>query len=252
MTQLNQLMDARRKELLRYVYQKCNGTVQHGLFEGMKILHQNNWGDGDTGGKLLGLYEDELFPALEEVIAAKPDLVINYGCAEGFYGIGLAMKLPDSKVMLFDIDQKSLDIAKLNAEANNVSNVEFDSRCNDLDYFESVLASAERPFVLMDCEGYEGLMLDLEKVPSLAKTTVLVEMHDCLYKGLTDNIVYRFNESHSMEGITQGTKNYHIEPITELSDTDKLILNNENRPCTMHWIYMIPNTEKEQTEDATE
>jgi predicted O-methyltransferase YrrM len=247
---LKEMLAERRKEILNYLYQKCQGTVQHGIFKGMRILKKNQWGDGDTGGKLLGLYEDELVPVLEKAIETKHDLIINYGCAEGFYGIGMAMKMPESHVIMFDIEQKSLDIAKENADLNNVKNVEFSNNCNNLEYFESLLSAAKNPFLIMDCEGYESYMLNLEKVPSLAKVTAIVEMHDCLYKGLTDNLIYQFNNSHNLEGITQGTKNYHIDPITELSDTDKFIINNENRPCTMHWIYMVPI--KDETQNVAE
>lgn len=241
---LNELMDQRRKALLDYVYQRCQGTVQHGIFKGMKLLKKSKWGDGDLGGKLLGIYEDELFPVIQQAIYNEPDLIINYGCAEGFYGIGLAMKLPNSKVIMFDIDQDLLDIAKENAKLNNVDNVEFSSNCNNTDYLESLLSEAKNPFIMMDCEGYEDLMLNLETVPTLARTSVLVEMHDFMHQGLTDNLVYKFNDSHDLEGFTQGTKNYHIEPILELGDTDKMILLNENRPCTMNWVSMIPKTEE--------
>ena len=239
---LNELMDQRRKVLLDYVYQKCQSTVQHGIFKGMKLLKKSKWGDGDLGGKLLGIYEDELFPTIQQAIDNEPDLIINYGCAEGFYGIGLAMKLPNSKVIMFDIDQDLLNIAQENSKLNNATNVEFSSNCNNTDYFESLLSQAKNPFVIMDCEGYEDLMLNLELVPTLARTSVLVEMHDFMQQGLTENLVYKFNDSHDLEGLTQGTKNYHIEPILELGDTDKMILLNENRPCTMNWVYMIPKT----------
>ena len=230
----------RRKILLNYVYQQCNGEVQHGLFKGMKIINRSKWGDGDTGGKLLGIYEDELFPRLEEAIEANHDLIINYGCAEGFYGIGMAMHLPESRIVMFDIDVDSLNIARENATRNNITNIEFTTQCNDLDYFNELLGSSENPLVIMDCEGYEVLMLDPVKVPNLKKASVIVEMHDCLYPGITDQIVERFEATHNIGGVSQGTKNLHIEPITGLSDTDKFILANENRPCTMHWLYIDP------------
>lgn len=246
------MMDERRKVLLNYVYQKCQGTVQHGIFKGMKLLKKSKWGDGDLGGKLMGIYENELFPIIEQAIADEHDLIINYGCAEGVYGIGMAMKLPNSKIVMFDIDQDLLDIAKENAKLNNVNNVEFSSNCNNTEYFESLLSQAKNPFVIMDCEGYEDFMLNLESVPTLSRTSLIVEMHDFMKPGLTNNLVYKFNETHSLEGFTQGSKDYHIEPILELSDTDKLILLNENRPCTMNWVYMIPKTKDREPEDVTE
>jgi hypothetical protein len=241
---LNQLMDERRKIVLDHIYAECNGTVKYGPFTGMKILKTFAWGDGDTGGKLTGLYENELFDVIEQAIESKPDLVINYGCAEGFYGIGLAIRLPESKVVLFDIDQNALDVAKQNADSNQVTNIEYSRQCNH-QYLEMLLSKASNPFIVMDCEGAEDIILDLWKIPSLSKTKLIVEMHDCLLAGITDRLIDKFNETHDLEGITQGNKNMHIEPLMSISDLDKLILINENRPCTMHWVHMVPKTDKE-------
>lgn len=249
---LNEMIDQRRAVILDYLYNKTQGIVQNGLFKGMKILKKSKWGDGDLGGKLIGIYEDELFPVIEKEMANNHDLIINYGCAEGLYGIGLARLLPDTRIIMMDIDMTSLEIAKENSKENNVTNVEFSSQCNDRDYLESLLAEAENPFVIMDCETWEDYMLDPEAVPSLSKTTVIVEMHDCLRPGLTDSLIYKFNDSHDLEGITQGTKNLHIEPILELSDTDKWIIANENRPNTMHWVYMVPKKSENDSADDSE
>ena len=230
----------RRKLLSECVYQLCQGEVQHGVFKGMKLLNKGMWGDSDIGGKLLGIYEDELHGCLRRFLDFKPDLIVNYGCAEGFYGIGMARLLPNTKVVMIDIDENCLNIAKENAELNNLQNVEFNATCNNLEYFEFLLASSEHPLIIMDCEGYEHLMLDPINVPSLNKASIIVEMHDCIYDGLTEQVANRFTASHSLEVITQGTKNLHIEPITWLSDLDKFLIANENRPCTMHWLEITP------------
>jgi len=236
---LNKYVDERRRLVLDWVYTQCDGTVKYGPFTGMKILPRYEWGDGDTGAKLLGLYETELFEYIEKLVGQKPDLVINYGCAEGYYGIGMAMKLPESQVYLFDINKNLLDIAEENAKVNNITNIAVSDNCTN-EYLEELLSEYKNPVILMDCEGAEDFMLDLDKMPSLAKTTVLVEMHDFMKEGLTDRLVYKFNESHDLEGFTQGPRDLHIEPLTLLGDLDKLIIANENRPCTMSWIYMTP------------
>lgn len=236
---LNKLIEERRTQILNYVYNECNGIVKNGPFVGMKILPKYCWGDGDTGGKLLGIYESELFESIEEVIKADPDLVINYGCAEGFYGIGIAMRLPNTKVVLFDIEPRALDISKENADANSVTNIEYSNSCNHA-YLESLLSKATDPVVLMDCEGSEDKILDIEKIPSLSKTTVIVELHDCLVPGITERLINKFKKTHDLEGISQYTPNLHIEPMLVLSDLDKLILYNENRPVTMTWAVMTP------------
>jgi hypothetical protein len=237
--QLNQLLEARRKQILNYVYNECNGMVKYGPFVGMKILPNYAWGDGDTGGKLLGIYETELYEEIEQVIKGDHDLIINYGCAEGFYGIGMAMRLPNTKIVLFDINQKSLDIAKENAAANKITNIEYSIDCNHAS-LEKLLYTAKNPFVLMDCEGAEDIMLDLNKIPSLVKTKLIVELHDFIYPGITERLVNKFNDSHELDAVPQGTRDLHIEPLLSISDLDKLIIYNENRPSTMTWAIMTP------------
>ncbi len=47
--------------------------------------------------RLVGCYEAELHNTIEEVIARRPPLVVNVGCAEGYYAVGLARRLPASR-----------------------------------------------------------------------------------------------------------------------------------------------------------
>jgi hypothetical protein len=238
-TELYTMFMARRKMLLPTIYERTNSIVQHGPFKDMKILPNFCWGDGDVAGKLLGLYEDELYTIIEKEIAKDHDLVINYGCAEGFYGVGLAKRLPESRVVLFDIAPEALAAAKENAEANGVTNIEFTTECTHA-YVESLLATAKNPLVVMDCEGAEVDVLDLSRIPSLKNATVLVETHDCLRPGITEKISQGFDNTHKIELILQGTKNLYIDPIHDFTDVDKMILNCENRPSTMGWLYMNP------------
>jgi hypothetical protein len=228
-----------RATLLPKIYERTNNKVLSGPFKDMTILPNFCWGDGDIAGKLLGLYEDELYPIIENEIAKGHDLIVNYGCAEGFYGIGLATRLPNSKVVLFDIAQKALDAAKKNADVNGAANVEYSLQCNH-PAVEELLTAAENPFLVMDCEGAEIMVLDPSQVPSLSKTTILVETHDCIQYGITDELVKRFDATHEIQLIIQGTKNLYFDPIHDFTDVDKMILNCENRPSTMGWLYMVP------------
>ena len=69
----------RRIELIHLLLQRTQGKIYQGPFQGMKILPQWSWGDGDLGGKILGIYECELAPHIEQVIASKPDVTLNIG-----------------------------------------------------------------------------------------------------------------------------------------------------------------------------
>ena len=55
----------RSQRLLPRIWQHTQGTVQTGPFEGMRLLEEVAWGDGDLCAKILGIYEDELHLEIE-------------------------------------------------------------------------------------------------------------------------------------------------------------------------------------------
>ena len=236
----------RRIELIDILLERTGGCVHQGPFKGMRVLPQWSWGDGDVGGKVLGLYECELYPSIEQAIANKPDVILNIGCAEGFYGLGLAQRT-GALTALFDIAQPALDIARNNAAVNQINKVHFVNECT-VDNYRSYLDSAQRPLIFMDCEGAEVDILDLAVMPSLRKTSVIVECHDCNRTGITPTLLSRFAETHNIELIKQGSKNPCLDIIADFSDWDKMLLCCEFRPSTMWWLYLTP---KEPVADSS-
>jgi SAM-dependent methyltransferase len=230
----------RKSELLDIVYERTNGKVYQGPFKGMSIVRKFSWGDGDTAGKLLGIYENELYPAISHLTKTRDfDLVLNIGCAEGYYGLGLARNLPNSLCVLFDISPTAISISRENANINNLNNVQFNTDCS-VENIRSYLKTGQRPFIIMDVEGHERVLLDLETIPELSKSTVIVESHDCNIPGTTELIVDRFKETHDVYTIPQGAKNPYIDILFDLCDSDKMLLCCESRPSTMTWIIMVP------------
>src|SRR2546423_12652663 len=71
--------------------------------------------------KLLGTYELELHPAVERLIASRPTTVVNVGAAEGYYAVGLARRLPDARILAFDIDERSQEHCRRLAALNGVA-----------------------------------------------------------------------------------------------------------------------------------
>jgi hypothetical protein len=49
--------------------------------------------------KFLGTYERELYSVIERAIELAPRYVLNIGCAEGFYAVGLALRLQMPKCL---------------------------------------------------------------------------------------------------------------------------------------------------------
>src|SRR5688572_28710039 len=75
-------------------------VVRRGPFQGMRLL------PGSCGSvwtsKLMGSYEVELAPFVDEIAARRPDILIDLGCAEGYFAIGFAMKLAGVQIIAAD------------------------------------------------------------------------------------------------------------------------------------------------------
>lgn len=230
----------RRNELTELVGERTGHYVQAGPFKGMIILPWWSWGDGDHAVKLLGIYESELYGVAEEQVVAKPDYILNVGCAEGFWGLGMAMRT-GAPALLIDINEPALEIAKENAMVNNLENISYSSESTTAK-IDDVLSQHMNPFLIMDCEGAEDQLLDLVAVPNLKHTTILLESHDCFVPGLTARLKERFANTHTVVEISQGAKNPYIDVIKDLGDHDKMLLCIEGRAMTMSWLYMVPKS----------
>lgn len=238
---LQDIANARRSELLPYVFAKTNGQVQTGPFQGMTIIPRYMWGDGDTAAKLMGIYEDELHAYVEQAVSQIPDAVINVGSAEGYYSIGFAGRLPKTAILAVDVDSRAAAIVNDNAAANGLTNVTAITKMVDHQWLRDYCDEYENLLLVFDCEGAELELLDPSAVPGLKKCSILVECHDCAIPGITSALKSRFQDSHVISETAQQFKDpYQFSWCDSLSDCDKWALVHEGRPSTMTWLYMVP------------
>lgn len=239
---IQNIAQARRLELLPYLFNQTGGRVQTGPFKGMTIVPQMSWGDGDTAAKLLGIYEDELHDWIYQEIDRSPDAVINVGCAEGYYAIGLGRLLPRARFHAIDISESAISVCRTNAIANNIHGFQYSWEGTDPVWLNHHCEFPDRPFLFIDCEGHELVLLDFNKFPNLRKSSVIVECHDCIIPGITETLISRFSNTHTIYQTKQQFKDpYQFGFLDELSDNDKWILVSEGRPESMTWLYMVPN-----------
>lgn len=239
--QLYEAARLRRQEIFPYINQVVQGKVYTGPFKGMTLLPSVFWGDGDFGSKLLGIYEDELHPFITDAVSNQPDLVINVGCAEGYYAIGMARLLPDSAVIAVDVDHRGAKICQDNSEANQTTNVEVVLKNVDVAWLSKKLIHSQNPLLIVDCEGAELELLDLSKIPDLSKASIIVECHDVIISGITETLKTRFQGTHDIVHKEQSYKDpYQFDFLRQFSDCDKWAIVHEGRPSTMGWLYMTP------------
>ncbi|MBL9148088.1 MAG: hypothetical protein JNM94_05275 [Phycisphaerae bacterium] len=201
----------RRREHARILARLGNpDEILAGPFRGMRY-GRFAWGS-QLLPKFVGTYELELHAALESLIASEPDVVVDVGAAEGYYAVGLARRLPRSTVVTFDTSPASRRLLGALASQNGVAGqVHIRGTCAP-STLEAALATAVRPAVIIDCEGYEDLIADPIAVPSLARATLVVETHEPLVPGVEGRIRERFAATHHVETLPQRPRSPHDLP----------------------------------------
>lgn len=225
-----------RKKLDDWLYAQTKGVVQSGPFKGMLLSRTQGWVDGAIGPQLLGCHEEELHASLEQEIVRLESLdnpkIVNVGCAEGYYAIGLARRLPKATVWAIDNNDTSLEIAKQSARDNGVNIVIGDT-------LDHVFAAPD--LIVMDCEGAEVGYLDCAKFPSLKAATIIVELHSSKEQE-THAILYdRFDASHVVGYVREGARDPNkYEMLQPKSSAFRWAAICENRPVMMYWYVMRP------------
>lgn len=228
-----------RTYLNNIIHERTQGVVQRGPFTGLKLC---NYDSGCLGNKLLGSYESQLYPAIEQTINYKPDLIINLGCGEGYYGLGLAKRLPNVRNIIVDNAEHELINALYNLQANNLDNVELWNSA-DLEVTEFIMSKYNKPFLFVDVEGYEITFLDKKTNKELEKSYIIVECHDFQGTPITQILQERFINSHHIFNIyDELNKTSDHQSIQSLTKEEKDLLLSEGRPGVMNWLYMIPKT----------
>jgi hypothetical protein len=231
--------------LTHLVEERTGRRVCSGPFEGMNYVNRS-WGSAYLP-KLLGTYERELHSCVEEICSMKPGLILNVGAAEGYYTVGLARRNPQARVIGFEmsvVGRHALqEMTKLNAVADRV---DVHGECGPAN-LSAAIGRQPHPVVICDIEGYEAELLDPSAVPALKDATVLVELHEYLVPGITDQLQRRFAHTHRMTHILQESRGRAEFPWRTLGTTflPKSYLDwalSEWRPAPMGWLWMIPLT----------
>lgn len=187
--------------LRRAVQRKTNSSVIAGPFRGMKYLGHSFFGAYIP--KLIGTYELELADIIQGIIESAPTQIIDIGGAEGYYAVGLLMRLPGARLTVFEQQEPGrAAIAKL-ASINGVSSrLEIRGSCTP-DALNAALSVTSASLVIADVEGYEVELLDPERCPLLQDLDLLVEVHDFKIPGCSQLICDRFSTTHQATVIPQ-------------------------------------------------
>lgn len=217
--------------------QKHGSEVLNGPFAGM-IFEQAS-SEGCHIAKVLGCYEQPLHPFIEESVLHGYTEVLNIGCAEGYYAVGLAMRMPDTHVFAYDTNLKAQSVctglAKRNGVAHRVSVSGSFTASDFADY------QGRKVLVFCDLEGGEMDLLDPVDAPNLREMDIIVESHECLIPGATHVLSNRFKKTHQISLIQDdGHRSMRRIPdwFKGLAHLDQLLAVWEWRSGPTPWLVM--------------
>ena len=171
-------------------------TVAEGPFAGM--VYGKDIAEGCTVPKLLGCYEQELHSALNRAIETDYGAILNIGCAEGYYAVGLARVLPTARVFAWDIDPAAREKTLRNASANGVADRITVEGAFDAARFGTYCG--QKTLVICDIEGAEFNLLDPAHSPALAVFDLIVELHPNEDRSVGE-FTARFEATHDVETV---------------------------------------------------
>jgi SAM-dependent methyltransferase len=201
------------------------------------MIYPNAAAEGSGAARLLGCYEASLAPIFAHIIDSDYTQIIDVGCAEGYYAVGLARRMPNARIIARDASSDALALCEKLAADNGVSDrVTTGGIMNHADFD---LCNTAKTLVICDIEGAEATVLDPALARGLLAADILVETHDCLTPGLSTLIANRFAASHHIRRIDRAINSAALPAWMEgLSDLDRLLPLWEWRRGPTPWLWM--------------
>jgi len=194
--------------------------------------------------KLFGTYEKELHSTVTEWAQCRPRNLVVAGAAEGYYAVGFARILPESKVVAFEKEPEAQHMLRTLCAVNQVTRrVEIRGECTR-PVLEDLLRTRRPDGVWMDVEGQEKELLTDSVCRAGQDTFFLVELHPWVDRGLGARIEKLFSPSHQTRVLPSLPRRMGDLPFSPLvrwfCGPDLLARADEGRPEPMNWLVAWP------------
>lgn len=236
-------LGAALRVLAKWRAQMLGNTLRHrdgdvigsGPFAGM--IYDVAASEGGYVPRRLGSYEASLAPVIEKIVARDYPAILDIGCAEGYYAVGLARRMPDARILAHDSDPRARALCAALARVNGVADRV--SIAGEIDHAGIDAALPPGALILCDIEGDEGALLDPARAPALTRADILVEVHETFRPGLLAELTARFAPSHEITRIDRSLAPDTLPDWAEaLSDLDRLLMLWEWRAGPTPWLWM--------------
>ena len=238
------LAEGRGRELTqKFCGDAQNLVVADGPFKGLKYpTAESTW--STLMPKLLGTYECELDDFIMEACQTNFPVIVDVGCAEGYYAVGFAMRCSKSRVIAFDINEKAQEMCREMAKCNGVSEqIELRGECDGNSLIEMARQSVAGGLIISDCEGYEKELFSKEVIAACAHWTVLIEIHEIASPGVGELLKERFKETHDLEvvwSVSDSDKGRELKGFPKEQAEVRTYIAGERRKVRMPWFILRP------------
>ena len=233
--QSNRVPSIRGNHLLRHFPKPI---VMHGPFKGTLYPRYESCGSL-LCPKLLGSYEYEIQSVAESFLQGEYQYIWDIGCAEGYYAIGFARRIPTAEIVAFDTDPKARLLCAEMAKLNDVfDRVEIRDFCSPNAFAELHDKSS---LIICDCEGYEHKLFNAKSIQHLKHCDLLIETHDFLGVEIASHLETLLSATHlvhrvsSIDDIVKASS-YSFPETVSFSFKDKIEVFAEGRQHQMDWL----------------
>lgn len=216
--------------------------VRNGPFKDMIYPELSSVGS-ELAPKIIGSYEEELLPVIQYFLSQSYSDVIDIGCAEGYYVVGLALKMKTSKIHAYDIDPLALSLCMEMAKLNKVeSKITFNKFCSPQTL--SSFKFGGKGLIICDCEGYEKILFNLENIENLKNCDILIELHDNKVDGVTSTLLPILSKYHEVTMIKSTKKDPKKFPeLARFTPVEQTLILSECRngileERSMNWAFV--------------
>jgi hypothetical protein len=217
-------------------------SVRRGPFKGLEFPRGRV--TPSLAPKLIGSYEHEIAELVEKLCSKEWSAIVDIGCAEGYYAVGFALRVPKATVRAYDADPIMMQACRDTAALNGVENRILIGSVLTPEALKN-LALGSKALIISDCEGCEYSIFTPEVISKLGQHDVLIEVHDATRGALTSNLIRLFNSTHIPQvyrSIDDWRKPlmYDYLELKGLDEATRMAILAEARGASMEWLYCTP------------
>jgi hypothetical protein len=171
-------------------------TVLSGPFKGMNYIR------GSVGSsfmpKIFGTYELEIAPWISEL--PQFGLGLDIGAAEGYYAVGLLRSKICKRMIAWEMNPNGQVMMSQLAVANSVdSRLDIRGYCDSTQLNQSISEASGNVLVVIDCEGFEGDLLEPVDGNLLSRCSFIIETHNSIKPGVHEQLIKKLGATHDIK-----------------------------------------------------